>query len=374
MIGAAASGAMLALPTRALAGSEIQNQVEKVLRSVSELSPSQQLKWWEKEMGPEGRLWHFVREGDFSDAALQHLFTILGSTSRALNDQSVRDSEMKEYRDRIPDLSEIPHMYTLAADMSDGTTQDIGNVQVVHHKGKLLLQSSRHVVDVLRKTHPELRAAFYAPSRKNPNDPEPDIAFARLARAPVVSDADRRVIDIPADFSARDSYGQVNVVYGFKSDGGPIRHAGLVLPTPPKMLQRLHTYWQASPVRSMDEMHVLGQMQQGGLMLMPDFFGELDEKERPRGLGRSGSLRLVYSRKHQTFVPGSNFMAIMSGRQEAGLSLGFVDSVTHSVRALTELDAQARSGAPARSLLPRAVPDRPGYFRIDRGVYLRRTQ
>ena len=332
-----------------------------------------QINWFEAVLGPSGSLWPLIREGDFSDAALDLLFRVLANISNALNGGDTAGPQMRQYRERLPDISDIPHTYTLAADMTDGSVRDIGNVQATSYSGKLYLQSSRHVIDVFRETHPDFVKAFHVPARLSPQDPQPDVAVARLSRVPITDESDMRVIDIPSDFNPREAGGQVNVIIGFKEDGGIVRHAGIVLPTPPAMLSRLHAYLGLSPVSSIDQFETFAMMQHGGLMLMPSFFAEVATGGL-RAAGRSGSLRLSYSPKHRSFIPSSNFMAMIMEKQVNGLSLGFVDSATHAMRAYREAEERSKKQAPMRVLQPRPVVAMKGYFEISSGVYLRDFQ
>ena len=114
-------------------------------------------------------------------------------------------------------------------------------------------------------------------------------------------------------------------------------------------------------------------MQQGGMMLMPRFFAEVASGGF-RASGRSGSLRLSYSPKHHAFIPSSNFMAMITGVQVNGLSLGFVDSATHAMRAYREAEESSKNTSPMRVLHPRPVAAMKGYFEISPGVYLRDFQ
>ncbi len=336
--------------------------------------PSEQLKWFADKLGPEGGLWPMLRDGDFTDDELKIVLRSLASVSRALNNPSsedLKDYELSQMRNSIPSLDDIPHLYTIAMRAKDGKWHDFGNVQVYVYKGKPYIQSSGHVIEGVAKYAPEISKYFHATPEKNGRPV--DVTFAPLAKVPVFDDHDTIAVEMPEDLDTRTCHGQINVVMGYKDDGGALSIAGIVLPTPDKMRERLDLFWSTNSGDTLDALKVVQKQKEGGLFLMPSFLGQLEpDKTRVRAAGRSGSFRLVRSPRHGYFVPASNFSSGASLVDETtGMFRGWVDSMTHVTRGLKDISEKLlRTSLP--TILPRHVPTlESGTFEIMQGVYLR---
>lgn len=364
------------LPNSTRAETSPKNKRPEGLSTLDKLKkPSEQIKWFADKLGPQGSLWPMLRDGDFTDDELRVLLRSLASVSRALNEplsSNLRDKELLRIKSSLPTLDHVPHLYTISVRNSGGQWHDFGNVSMYEYKGRPYIQSSAHVMEYVAKEVPQIEPFFRKPALLN--DKPTDVTFATLSSVPVFDGHDNKIVQMPSDLDSRTCHGQLNVVMGYKNDGGAQSIAGIVLPTPEKMRERLKNFWTPGVQYTPEALEVVKSQKEGGLFLMPSFLGETSaENNNFRAAGRSGSFRLVFSPKHGQFVPASNFASGSPGvDKETGMFLGWVDSMTHVVRGLSEIDSAINGGQFQKSLTPRHVPElEPGTFEIVPGVYLR---
>ena len=337
----------------------------------------QQIAWFQDKVGKTGSLWPHLRDArHLTDEHLRKIFAALATISKALNDPSPnKDPRVQQLKDSIGVAENFVHMYTLTLANGDSLV-DIGNAQVMQHTGRPILRTAEHVVAALRKRAPHLAPVldmFQVPPPLKRGDPLPDEAVALLKRVPIMDPQDIAVPELPFDFNPLNSLGQINIVTGFKADGGLVKTAGIVLPTPPSMARRIDAYLGIESKK--DTARTDARIAQGGLMLMPRFFGESDHTDNPRARGRSGARRLVYSPDHKQFVPAGGYIVIVGNSEVNGLSVNYVDSASHTVRAIQTMEEKFAKSRAEGSILPMlsCEPERnkPGLWRIGPGLYLR---
>jgi len=355
MMGAAAVAALPGIPN-------------KVSAAESMLPIPELLRRFQNDLGPKGGMWPRLREGRFTDKELDQLFASLARITKALNTKGPKiDPTITAIQERLPDLKDVPHLYTISTRSPDGKYADFGNCSIVAYKGMTYLQTAQHVIDVFRKSRPDLYKLFTVPPVLRGGDPLPDVTVARFENVPVLTAEDEKAVEMPADFDPLTVGGQLNVIMGYKEDGGFIRHASLVLPTPPAMRRRLWKYFGFAEPTTAEEAYTIARMEQGGLILVPEFFGEIKGIE-PRSAARSGSVRYTESPLHRAFIPTSGFFSIVGNSRMEGFAAGFVDSASHLVRALKEADAQKRP-----SLTYKTIDATLGVFEIAPDVFLRKV-
>ncbi len=337
------------------------------LESLERMSVPEKLDWFAQKLGPRGSLWPRIREGNFSDKELKSILRAMADIAEGLNTNTVQDRTLQGIRERLPRLEDVPHMYTVAI-WREGKFVDVGNAQIYQFDGLPYIQTSMHLIEGLSRFFPDVLKYFRTPSIRAAA--QPDIAYAALTQAPITDDADRRLLDVPTDFDPRACHGQINTIIGYKDDGGIDITSGVVWPTPPKMLARLWKYWGTQPGSDAKTQALMALMHESGLMLVPSYFSEYSPEGQRRGAGRSGSLRLVYSPPHREFVPASNFAAI-SGASVHGWATGWVDSMTHNQRGLTQMRDTVKSGR-LQSMSPSSYAHiEKGAHELIPGVYLR---
>ncbi len=341
------------------------------LDRLAAMRPSEQMQWFADKLGPRGSLWPMLRAGDFTDTEIRNVLGAMAGIANALNAPESNDPRLEGMRQEIRALADTPHLYTVS-ERVNGRWHDYGNAQVVNYKGRPYIKSSAHVIDGIAAQHTSLVDHFRTPSLRNGH--RPDVLFAPLRSVPGGGAQSNRPVEVPEDFNPQECHGQVNVIIGYKDDGGLLIHSGIVLPTPPAMVSRLRAHWAISTPTEQRQLDVIMRQGEGGLMLMPAFFGEAQfNTQLIRASGRSGSLRRVYSPRHRMFVPASNFASGLRGVTN-GMYRGWVDSMTHVSRGLEEMHQvmmSAHEGAPRMVDLAPKLNFGPGVYEIVPGIYLR---
>lgn len=259
----------------------------------------------------------------------------------------------------------MPHLYTICVLDGENKLVEIGNGGFFAYRGAAFLRTAEHVASQLSRFGMDVGAHFHVPS----GNPQPDEAIARIGPIPTRAGVDQEILNFPDDLDMLSLGGQVNVLMGYKDDGLFVRWAGIVVPTPPPMLARVYTYFNVRAPGSEVEIKINARLGQGGLMLVPKFFGEPVSSTEVRASGRSGSMRFVYSPKERCFVAAAGFVAVTQEISVAGgrFALGYVESVANFKRGLEEASAKS---LPPIKLQP--VPAMRGMLQIAPRVFLRR--